>query len=321
MRPSVIAAYAAVMHALDGADARTVMTKMSEASALLGATNAERAAALATSAPARRGGAPPVPRVQKRKALAPAQAIPGTRFLGKTVRVWWGDPYNAFFIGRAVEYHPATKMYTVVYNEGALDEEHAQEDLESMSPANCKIVPATKNALLAKRITPPTPPPGAARDNMDAYYDTLDFRIKKSRNLKEVGMLSNELDARMAQLKTLLGDDDDDDDADDDAFALRVANLDQEDAELGLVFPDADLAASPSASAHTPRDMGIGPSLLATPAQRSGGLRGGLPPSPTVGGLVGDAPHVDPLGGNLSTPWVYEGIPPLWERPGAGPLP
>jgi hypothetical protein len=222
MRPSVVAAYAAVLHALDGADARTVMTKMSAASALLGVTDAERAAALATSAPARRGGAPPVPSAPKRKALAPEpapeQAIPGSRFLGKTVRVWWEEPYNAFFIGRAVEYQPATKTYTVVYNEGALDEEHAQEDLESMSPVNCKIVPPKKNALSAKRprITPPTPPLGAARDNLDAYSEAMDVRIKKTRNLKEVGLLSDELDARVAQLKAMLDDLGDDDDEDED---------------------------------------------------------------------------------------------------------
>lgn len=289
-RASIVQAYASILNALEGVDARTVMLKMSAAGQLLGATEAELAAALASNdatgsasapAPAHAKTAPPK-RGIKRKAGEPA---PGTKFLGKHVRVWWGEPYNAFYIGHAVAYQPGSG-YRVVYNEGAPDEEHAHEDLEAMPPLSCKIVPAPKSASNPRGAAqhpmkrPMTPPPVPAGDNTDA-------RIDKARNLEEITALTSELDARAARLKEMLqalGPDTDDDEeeygadgagaagCDADAIALLAT---RQATELGLDLDEtlcdagAPVAASPEAGARTPRDMSVVPTPLqtATPMQ------------------------------------------------------
>jgi hypothetical protein len=287
-RSSIVAAYASILNALEGADARTVMLKMSAAGQLLGATESELAAALAVNGasgftPATVEKAPPK-RGIKRKAVGPP--APGTKFLGKHVRVWWGEPYNAFYIGRVVDYQPTNNAYNVVYNEGTLEEEHAQEDLESMPLHFCKVVAPPKSIMLKlKKGLNPTP-----IDYANIPYkgmDELEVRIDKANNLEQISSLSSELDARVEQLKAMLealgpesdSESDSDDECDDkaagddaDAVALLAT---KQAAELGLDLDEtlcdagAPMPASPEDGVHTPRELSIVPTALqtATPVQ------------------------------------------------------
>ena len=285
-RASIVTAYASILNALEGADARTVMLKMSAAGQLLGATESELAAALAVNGasgftPATVEKAPPK-RGIKRKAVGPP--APGTKFLGKHVRVWWGEPYNAFYIGRVVDYQPINNAYNVVYNEGTLNEEHAQEDLESMPLHFCKVVAPPKSIMLKlKKGLNPTP-----IDYANIPYkgmDELEVRIDKANNLEQISSLSSELDARVVQLKAMLealgpdsesdADDERDDEAaggDADAVALLAT---KQAAELGLDLDEtlceagAPMPASPEDGAHTPRELSVVPTALqtATPVQ------------------------------------------------------
>jgi hypothetical protein len=293
-RPSIVSAYASFLNALEGADARTVMLKMTAAGQMLGVSDAEREAALGLvntfgSAPAPVKNAPPK-RGLKRKAVDPRP--PGSKFLGKYVRVWWDAPYNAFFIGHVVDYTPGIG-YRVVYNEGTPEEENAQEDLEAMTPLSCRVVQIPKNASkplgayqqpMKRLMTTPAVP-------VEDTLEHLEYRIDQARSLEEINLMANELDARTAKLKAMLealgpeSDDDDDNDDDkekdddagagaggDDVVALLAT---KEAAELGLDLNETlceavPLAhASPETGAHTPRDMAIVPTLLqmATPMQ------------------------------------------------------
>ena len=287
-RASIVTAYASILNALEGADARTVMLKMSAAGQLLGATESELAAALAVNgasgfAPATVEKAPPK-RGIKRKAVGPP--APGTKFLGKHVRVWWGEPYNAFYIGRVVDYQPTNNAYNVVYNEGTLNEEHAQEDLESMPLHFCKVVAPPKSIMLKlKKGLNPTP-----IDYANIPYkgmDELEARIDKANSLEQISSLSSELDARVVQLKAMLealgpesdSESDSDDECDDEAAgddADAVALLATKQAtELGLNLDEtlceagAPMPASPEDGVHTPRGLSVVPTALqtATPVQ------------------------------------------------------
>lgn len=291
VRPAIVDAYASILNALEGADARTVMLKMSAAGQLLGVTEAEREVALTLSGAA---GSAPVPaaapapfekappkRGLKRKAVEPP-AFPGTKFLGKYVRVWWDEPYNAFYVGHVVDYQPADNTYKVVYNEGTLDEEHAQEDLEAMPPLSCKIVPAPKSAPTPRGVVQQP----MAHPTWDAFLKDKYVRMNRARSLEDISAVSSELDAGVARLKAMLealGPDSDEDDDEDDKPAEDVGGDDDEAAmlatkqaeELGLDLnetlceADAPVAASPAAGARTPRDMSIVPTPLqtATPVQ------------------------------------------------------
>jgi hypothetical protein len=287
MRPAIVKAYASILNALEGADARTVMLKMSAAGQLLGATEAERDSALglcdatepapvpAASPAAAPAAAPaavdkaPLKRGLKRKAVEPL--APGTKFQGKYVRVWWGEPYNAFYVGHVVDYQPDHNTYKVVYNEGTPQEEHAQEDLESMPPLSCKVVAPPKSTMPKPKVGPMTPPPCPAGDKLDAYMNNIDVRIDKANSLDEISALSGEIDARVVQLKAMLEALGPDSDSEEDEAAAcgdaeAVALLATKQAtELGL---DLDEALC-EAGAHTPRGVSIAPMALrtATPVQ------------------------------------------------------
>jgi hypothetical protein len=311
-RASIVAAYASILNALEGADARTVMLKMSAAGQLLGATESELAAALTVNGasgftPATVEKAPPK-RGIKRKAVGPP--APGTKFLGKHVRVWWGEPYNAFYIGRVVDYQPTNNAYNVVYNEGALNEEHAQEDLESMPSHSCKVVAPPKSIMLKlKKGLNPTPETYANIPYKG--MNELEVRIDKANSLEQISSLSNELDARVVQLKAMLealgpesdseSDSDsecDDEAAGDDADAVALFATKQA-AELGLDLDEtlcdaagAPIPASPEDGTHTPRELSIVPTALqtATPVQP-------MRETPTSArALVAIAPAVDNRG-------------------------
>jgi hypothetical protein len=303
-RASIVAAYASILNALEGADARTVMLKMSAAGQLLGATEAELAAALASNGASGSAPAPspapatvekkPPKRGLKRKAVEPP--APGTKFLGKHVRVWWGAPYNAFYVGHVVDYQPGSG-YRVVYNEGSPDEEHAQEDLDAMAPLSCKIVPAPKSAPTSRGAVQqpmelPTKLPSVYNSEAwKAFLKDKNVRIDRARSLEEITAVANELDAGTVHLKAMieaLGPDSDSDEEDEekeddadgagavggdaDAVALLAT---RQATELGLDLDETlcdagvPVAASPEAGARTPRDMSVIPTLLqtATPVQ------------------------------------------------------
>ena len=295
VRLSIVEAYASILNAVEGADARTVMLKMSAAAQLLGATEAEREAALNLSgvarpahapagAPAPVGKAPPK-RGVKRKAVEPP--APGAKFLGKHVRVWWGEPYNAFYVGHVVDYQPADNTYKVVYNEGTLDEEHAQEALESMPALSCKVVVPPKNIMLKLKKGVKNPTSETYADIPYKGMDELEVRIDKANSLEQISSLSSELDARVVQLKAMLealGPDSDDDDEQAEGDDAEAAGGDADAAtllatkhatELGLDLDEtlceagAPVAASPEAGARTPREMPIVATALqtATPVQ------------------------------------------------------
>jgi hypothetical protein len=217
--------------ALDGHDAFTVMARMSAAADLLGATDAERKAALGThhqpSAPTHpyggahaamgasgpRTGALSEPMTfqqqqqmllqqhqQEKKASrgtkrkADSRNPPGVKFLGKYVRVWWDAPFNNYFVGRVDHYSGEEKKYKVIYNEGTADEEWAFEDLESMKAAYCKIVPPPKTPV---GVAGASALGGGASGPLTTFkplsFEELEKRIKKSKTVYELDVIQGEI--------------------------------------------------------------------------------------------------------------------------------
>ena len=275
--------------ALDGHDAFTVMSKMSAAAELLGATDAERKAALATQCP--QLAAPTHPyggahaatnapgsctfvtpetmafqqqqqhaekpkRGTKRKA-SDSRLPAGVKFLGKYVRVWWDAPYNSFFVGRVDHYSGEEQKYKVIYNQGTPDEEFAFEDLESMKAAHCKILPAPK---LPASVAPELVPAGGASGLPSATTPfnmlNIEKRIKKAKTLYEIETLEGEISAHMRKINDALKmlDEQSDEERDDlnTGAALPAANAGH---QQGTTAPDAPFETPVGAQLAAPSEV------------------------------------------------------------------